>query len=74
MGFNSYQEKFGTILAVDGVMQSRENILNGAYKLAETYYLTLSGRENKDVEAFLEYVQSAEGQTVIGKNFIPFTQ
>ena len=44
MGFNSYQEKFGTILAVDGVKPSRENILNGAYKLAATYYLTLAGR------------------------------
>ena len=74
MGFNSYQEKFGTILAVDGVMPSRENILNGAYKLAATYYLTLSGGENKDVAAFLEYVQSEEGKAVIGKNFIPIVQ
>lgn len=74
MGFNSYQEKFGTILAVDGVMPNRENILNGAYKLAATYYLTMSGKENKDVAAFLQYVQSEEGKAVTGKNFIPFIQ
>lgn len=74
MGFNSYQEKFGTILAVDGVTPNRENILNDAYKLAATYYLTLSGGENKDIAAFLQFVQSEEGKAVIGKNFIPFMQ
>lgn len=74
MGFNSYQEKFGSILAIDGVVPNRENILNGAYKLAATYYLTLPAEENKDVAAFLQYVQSEEGKAVIGKNFIPFSK
>lgn len=74
MGFNSYQEKFGTILAIDGVVPNRENILNGSYKLAATYYLTMAGGENKEVGAFLQYVQSDEGKAVIGKNFIPFSQ
>lgn len=72
MGFNSYQEKFGRILAIDGVAPRRDNILNGAYKLAATYYLTVTGKEKKDVAEFLRYVQSDEGKGVIGKNFIPF--
>lgn len=74
MGFNSYQDKFGPILAIDGVMPSPDNILNGAYKLAATYYLTLPGEEDKNVAAFLQYVQSEEGKAVIGKNFIPFSK
>jgi phosphate transport system substrate-binding protein len=74
MGFNSYQEKFGPIMAIDGVVPNRENILNGGYKLAATYYLTLHGGENKDVAAFLQFVRSEDGKAVIGKNFIPFSQ
>lgn len=74
MGFNSYQKKFGTILAVDGVVPTRENILNGSYKLTATYYLTLAAGENKNVSDFVQFVQSDEGKSVIEKNFIPFSQ
>lgn len=74
MGLNSYQDKFGPILAIDGVTPSRENILNGAYKLAATYYLTLPAEKNMDVAAFVQFVQSEEGKAVIAKNFIPYSK
>jgi phosphate transport system substrate-binding protein len=74
MGFNSYQPKFGNILDIEGVIPTRENILNGTYKLAATYYLTLTGGENKDVADFLAFVRSEQGKEVIAKNFIPFSE
>lgn len=74
MGFNSYQEKYGPILAIDGVAPTRDNILNGSYKLAATYYLTLTGGTKPDVDAFVRFVQSEEGRAVIARNFIPFAE
>jgi len=74
MAFNSYQEKYGDILAVDGVSPTRENIMNGKYKLAATYYLTVVGGENKQVDSFVDYVLSPKGQESIEQNFIPYTE
>lgn len=72
MGLNSYQEKFGDIIAVEGIVPTRENIINGRYGLAATYYLTLAGHENTDVSAFLAFIRSEEGRKAIEKNFIPY--
>lgn len=74
MGLTSYQEKFGPILAVDGVLPNLDNILNGSYKLAATYYLTITGGESKDVADFVRFVESEEGRAVIARKFIPFGQ
>lgn len=74
MGFNSYQEKFGNIVAIEGVIPTRENILSGKYGLTATYYLTLAGDANADVSAFLDFVRSEEGKRVIDMNFIPFSE
>lgn len=74
MGFNSYREKYGDILSLEGVAPTRENILNGTYELSATYYLTLSGSENESVKNFVEYIRSPEGQKAIEVNFIPITE
>lgn len=74
MGLTSYQEKFGPILAVDGVVPNLDNILNGSYQLAATYYLTITGGASKDVTDFVRFVQSEEGKAVISRKFIPFGQ
>lgn len=70
MGLNSYQDKYGVILAIDGVAPTRENILAGKYSLAATYYLTLSGKDNQAVADFVEFTRSAEGKNTIEQNFI----
>jgi len=74
MGFNSYQEKFGDIVAIDGVVPTRENILNASYGLATTYYLTLTGSEQAEVSQFLDFTRSEEGRTAIELNFIPYSE
>jgi phosphate transport system substrate-binding protein len=74
MAFNSYQEKYGDILAVDGMQPTRENIMNGKYKLAATYYLTIDEGENEQVADFVDYVLSPNGQKSIERNFIPYTK
>ena len=74
MGFNSYREKYGEILSIDGVSPTRENIINGAYKLESKYYLTLSSEDDEHVNNFIEYIRSPEGQKVIELNFIPVNE
>jgi len=74
MGLNSYDENDGVILSIDGVAPSRENIFSGAYNLAATYYLTLTGEENREVSDFINFVQSEEGAKAIKVNFIPYAQ
>lgn len=74
MGFNSYREKYGDILSLEGVAPTRENILNGTYELSATYYLTLSGSENENVNNFVEYSRAPEGQKAIEVNFIPINE
>jgi len=70
MGFTSYKEKYGDILAIDGVTPTRENIMNGSYGLSATYYLTLDGRDNQDVAKFVEFIRSEDGKQAIDMNFI----
>lgn len=74
MGFNSYKEKYGDIVGIDGVFPGRQNILNGSYKLAATYYLTLDGRDNKGVNEFMNFIQSDAGSQAIEQNFISVVQ
>jgi len=70
MAYNSYKEKYGQILQIDGITPTRENILNGAYGLAATYYLTLDGRMNSAVSDFVKFTTSPEGEKAIETNFI----
>lgn len=74
MGFNSYKEKYGDILEIDGVAPTRENILNGTYALAATYYLTLDGSDNKGVSDFMDFINSEDGKQAIDQNFISVSQ
>lgn len=74
MGLNSYKEKYGNILEIDGVAPTMENIFNGTYPLAATYYLTLDGSGNRDVADFIDFVLSKDGKQVIEQNFISISQ
>ena len=74
MGFNSYREKYGDIVEIDGVAPSRENILNGSYGLTATYYLTLDGRSSESVNEFVEFAKSDDGKKSIDQNFISVSQ
>jgi len=74
MPLNSYMNKFGAILAINGVIPSRESIEDGSYKLAATYYLTVDGKKNQQIDDFIAYAMSGEGQKVIARNFVPYSK
>lgn len=73
MSLNSYTDKKSTILKVDGYEPSRENILNNKYKLSATYYITAPIKKDALVADFISFSQSAEGQAIVAKSFIPYT-
>ena len=74
MGFNSYREKYGDILEIDGVAPTRDNIFNGSYGLAATYYLTLDGRGSEAVADFVNFIKSEEGRKATDQNFISISE
>jgi phosphate transport system substrate-binding protein len=74
MAFNSYEEKYGDILAIDGVLPTRENILDGSYGLAATYYITTDGRSSEAVADFVNFIKSEQGKQATELNFISISE
>jgi len=74
MSLTSYQPEYGEIVAIADVLPSKKSILDGSYRLSATYYLTLDGREDEAIEAFVAFCKSDEGRQVIARNFIPYTE
>lgn len=74
VALNSYHGDHSNVLKINGVEPKRENILNDKYKLSATYYLTAPLSKNALVADFIAFSQSKDGQSVVSKNFIPYTQ
>jgi len=74
MSLTSYRDGYGDILAIDGVVPSKQSIEDGSYQLSATYYLTLDGKNNAMIENFVAYCMSEEGQQIIARNFIPYSK
>ena len=53
---------------VDGQACSNETISAGSYKLVRPIYLLVKGTPEKDVQDFIDYILSAEGQQTIIAN------
>lgn len=70
MGLGAYRERYGHLVYIDNVAPSRENIVNGSYPLAATYYIIYNTQNNAVVAPFIDYISSAEGQAAINKNFV----
>lgn len=57
-----------TIMAIDGVVASEENIVAGDYMLSRPFVMATKGavsEQNELVQAFFEYIESEEGQAII---------
>lgn len=57
-----------TIMAVDGVVASEENIVAGDYMLSRPFVMATKGtisEQNELVQAFFAYIESEEGQAII---------
>jgi len=57
-------------IAVDGVRPTPENIQSGAYLISRPLNLATIGPPTGAVKAFIEFMLSPEGQTLVGKDFV----
>jgi phosphate transport system substrate-binding protein len=74
LAHNSLHGDQSKVLSIDGVDPGEKNIRNGTYKLTATYYLTAPKQKNELVTDFIAFSRSKEGQEVVSKNFIPYTE
>ncbi len=57
-----------TVMAIDGVVASEENIVAGTYSLSRPFVMATMGEvseQNELVQAFFAYIESEEGQSII---------
>ncbi|WNS44426.1 substrate-binding domain-containing protein [Paenibacillus sp. MMS20-IR301] len=55
------------LLEIDGVAPSKESIRSGDYPFTSEFYAVTAGSTNPNIAAFLEWIQSAEGQELVEK-------
>ncbi|MGI2328744.1 PstS family phosphate ABC transporter substrate-binding protein [Planococcus sp. YIM B11945] len=53
------------LLGIDGVIPTRETIRSGSYPSVSEFYAVTAGTENPNVEPFLDWILSEEGQKLI---------
>jgi len=54
-----------TVLALDGVAPTLENVASGRYSYARTYFLVVKPAPSAKVLAFIAFIGSAEGQAIV---------
>ncbi|MNL84308.1 hypothetical protein D3C87_2122410 [compost metagenome] len=55
------------LLAIDGVKPDKESIRSGQYPLATEFYAVTAGSNNPNIQPFLDWMQSAQGQELVEK-------
>ncbi|MDJ0333381.1 substrate-binding domain-containing protein [Planococcus sp. S3-L1] len=53
------------LIAVDGIEPNIENIRSGKYPLAAEFYAVTAGTKNTNVQPFIEWILSEEGQKLV---------
>ena len=61
-------------IVLDGVVASEDNVLNGTYPISRNLELVTMGEPTGNVAAFLSWVTSEEGQTILGEEFVKLTE
>lgn len=60
------------LISVDGMDPNIDNIRSGKYPLATEFYAVTAGTENPNVEPFIEWILSEEGQKLVEETgFVP---
>ncbi|MFH1189608.1 MAG: substrate-binding domain-containing protein [Candidatus Omnitrophota bacterium] len=57
-----------TVIKVDGIYPSAENIRNGSYKLVNPFGLVWKGKLDGLAKAFSDYILSPQGQKIVTEN------
>lgn len=55
------------LLVIDGVKPDKESIRSGQYPLATEFYAVTAGSDNPNIQPFLDWMQSAQGQELVEK-------
>ena len=60
------------LVSVDGIEPSIENIRSGSYPLTSEFYAVTAGTENPNVQPFIDWILSEEGQLLVeDTGFVP---
>jgi len=60
------------LLSIDGVLPSRETIMNGNYPFAGDFYVITADSNNENINIFIEWILSEQGQYLVEKTgYIP---
>ena len=60
-----------TGVPIDDVAPSIDNVLNGSYPIFRPLNMETGGEPNKLAQAFLDFILSADGQTIVTEDYIP---
>lgn len=58
------------VIPVNGIEPSDQNIQSGAYLISRPLLLVTKGLAKGEVKKFIQFMLSAEGQAIVGKNFV----
>ncbi|MDR1867849.1 MAG: substrate-binding domain-containing protein [Treponema sp.] len=58
-------------VSIDGVSPRTDLVASGAYTVARPFYIVTKGEATGIVQDFIRFITSAEGQAVVGQNYIP---
>jgi phosphate transport system substrate-binding protein len=55
------------LLSINGVLPSKETILNETYFYTESFYAITTDTKNENVNAFIDWILSEQGQYLVDK-------
>ncbi len=70
MGLSAYRERYGKLIQINNAAPTTENIINGSYPIAATYYIIYDIKNKAKVEPFVHYISGEDGLSAINKNFV----
>ncbi|MCC3359602.1 PstS family phosphate ABC transporter substrate-binding protein [Bacillus sp. REN16] len=59
-------------IAVEGILPTKENIQNETYPIVDSFYAITAGSNNPNIQGFLEWMQSEQGQEIVDRTgYVP---
>lgn len=67
----AFKESGAKTITVNKVEPTAKNVRSGAYLLSRPLCLVAKGLPKDDLKKFFDFILSVEGQSIVGKNFVP---
>jgi phosphate transport system substrate-binding protein len=59
-------------LSLEGVVPSKDSIIDGTYPVADSFYSITAGSDNSNIDPFIDWILSSEGQTLVeASGYVP---